>query len=633
MLTHIRLFASLSCLALLMTACSPGHETSEENTDANSETVTWVRENAHPMQTVEPGNGLEDLHALGEMIGDARLVGFGEATHGNREVFQLKHRVFEYLVEEKGFTIFALESPFAETSDLNNYVLHGEGSAEEALASLTMWAWDTEELADLLNWMRAYNQDPANSTKLKVYGFDMQAPERASRLTLDYLDRVDPDLRAAAEEELGQMSRPFSDPDELGWMPIIYELADEASLQMAQQVVTSLEENRDAYIAQSNEVEWSDTHQMALQVLWWIDAYSRDGTHSVLQRDRIMADNIDWILEREGEDAKAFVWAHNSHLTSTPIVERTSVPLNMLGWHLEERYGDDFINIAGLADRGEMTALEAAPDGIVQVFEWPESGPEFLEYQLVQAGLDVALVDMNTLPEDGPVHEYFSEPVLTRHSGGGYNEDNVDRYVLSYQFPQSFDIIAFVRDNTHTRHINIEDYRRVPRTEDPSNLGFENADPDGVPASWIAWTKQIERWGVSVSQSEDATEGNYSAQICRETGRMSPDVAGSLVQRINASELEGETLTLRVSARLDPISEEASAFLRLKIMPDPDSSAHDSSLALYDNLDRDLVESSDWADYTLQTEIPEGTDTILIGLFLRGEGCAWIDDVRWSVSE
>ena len=63
---------------------------------------------AAPLATTEPGGNRDDLAAFGKAVGDARIVSLGEATHGTREFFQLKHRLLEYLVAEKGFTVLAM---------------------------------------------------------------------------------------------------------------------------------------------------------------------------------------------------------------------------------------------------------------------------------------------------------------------------------------------------------------------------------------------------------------------------------------------------------------------------------------------------------------------------------------------
>jgi erythromycin esterase len=42
---------------------------------------------------IEPGSGFADLSALGALIGDAKVVGLGEANHGAHELFRLRHRL------------------------------------------------------------------------------------------------------------------------------------------------------------------------------------------------------------------------------------------------------------------------------------------------------------------------------------------------------------------------------------------------------------------------------------------------------------------------------------------------------------------------------------------------------------
>jgi erythromycin esterase len=75
----------------------------------------WVASTAVRLNTVDAGSGFTDLQPLEDVVGNARIVALGEPTLCNREVFQLKHRMIEFLVTELGFNVFALESPMAET--------------------------------------------------------------------------------------------------------------------------------------------------------------------------------------------------------------------------------------------------------------------------------------------------------------------------------------------------------------------------------------------------------------------------------------------------------------------------------------------------------------------------------------
>jgi len=83
-------------------------------TPPSAEVVELLKKAAVPLSTVEAGHGFEDLRPLAPWVSGTRVVALGEATHGSREFFQLKHRMLEWLATEHGFTVFAIEANFAE---------------------------------------------------------------------------------------------------------------------------------------------------------------------------------------------------------------------------------------------------------------------------------------------------------------------------------------------------------------------------------------------------------------------------------------------------------------------------------------------------------------------------------------
>jgi len=180
-----------------------------EYTARQSAVQQWLRRAAIPLNTVVAGHGFSDLQPLKRLVREARIVSLGEATHGTREFFQLKHRILEFLVSEMGFTVFAIEASMPEAFDINQYILTGEGDPEKALAGLYFWTWNTAEVLEMVRWMRRYNADPNHTAKVKFYGFDMQSATRAVRLTLKYLSRVDPGVASAAAAPVATLENPF----------------------------------------------------------------------------------------------------------------------------------------------------------------------------------------------------------------------------------------------------------------------------------------------------------------------------------------------------------------------------------------------------------------------------------------
>jgi len=164
---------------------------------ADAEVSKWVKDNAHPIHSVTAESGFDDLQAFKAIVGDARIVSLGEATHGSREVFQMKHRLLEFLVKEMGFTTFAIEASLPDCLPINEYVLTGTGDLEEVVAGQGFYVYNTEEVRDMVEWMRRYNADPKTKRKVTFYGVDVQDASSAVTVALNALSKVN--AKRAAE--------------------------------------------------------------------------------------------------------------------------------------------------------------------------------------------------------------------------------------------------------------------------------------------------------------------------------------------------------------------------------------------------------------------------------------------------
>jgi erythromycin esterase-like protein len=168
----------------------------------------WIAGHAIPLSTVEARHGFADLQPLKKVIGDARIVELGEATHGTREFFQLKHRMLEFLATEMGFTIFSIEANMPEAYKLNDYVLRGEGDPAKLLKGMYFWTWDTEEVLDMIRWMREFNQ--SGKGRVEFTGFDMQTITVAGPVVRNFVAKFDPDYGETVESAIAtaQKARP-----------------------------------------------------------------------------------------------------------------------------------------------------------------------------------------------------------------------------------------------------------------------------------------------------------------------------------------------------------------------------------------------------------------------------------------
>lgn len=97
--------------------------------------VPQLKHTVIPLRSALPTGSLADLHPLESMIGGARVVGMGEGTHGTSEFFSMKDRLFRFMVEKMGFTVFAMEANWTDGLKIEEYVTTGRGDIRKALAS------------------------------------------------------------------------------------------------------------------------------------------------------------------------------------------------------------------------------------------------------------------------------------------------------------------------------------------------------------------------------------------------------------------------------------------------------------------------------------------------------------------
>ena len=149
----------------------------------NNQTVYQVT----PNETTD----LTELIPLETLFRNKKIVGMGEATHGTKEFFNMKAKMFKFLATHCGYRIFSIEATYGGTLKVNDYVLYKKGNVLDAMKGMEFWTWDTEEVRDLIEWMRTYNEGKAENEKLKFYGFDCQSFKGPTNALVDYITGVD----------------------------------------------------------------------------------------------------------------------------------------------------------------------------------------------------------------------------------------------------------------------------------------------------------------------------------------------------------------------------------------------------------------------------------------------------------
>ncbi len=575
------------------------------------EVDAWIAEHAAPLRTTEAGHGFDDLAPIGTMIGDAHVVALGEATHGTREFFQLKHRLLEYLVAEKGFTVFGIEASMPEAFDVNEYVLHGRGDPERAVAGLYFRIWNTEEVLDMIRWMRAWNADPAHRRKVKFYGYDLQYPVRAVKRALAYMRSQGSPDAAGFAHDLAPLASAF----EL----VLHRLAPlptrEATRVAANRLVAAFDSHRNEWSRRTGVESYAMARQYAHLVAQFAQLNAL-GLHAGFLRDGMMAENIGWILRHEDPGTRMVVWAHNGHVQAGPF---------RMGQYLRSALGNDLV-ICGFAfDRGAFRAvpssLRALPAPLgggqgLHEFTAPALGGDSLGSALASAGYPLLALDLRQVPTSGPV-AWLREPRRAYSIGAVWAPENPEALVVQDRAPDLYDVLLFAAE-THAARANPQggSVDVLPLLQ-PANGDFESPAAGSPPAAWYA---SADAWlgGYEIDAAHTGCHhGSGCGRVARASASPYGEVFGSLSQPIAPERYQGRTIRVRLYARATPGSDARVWLQAFALQPELASDVSES-----------MVSEAAWREYSLQITVPEHAMALSLGLALEGPGSAWIDDVR-----
>jgi len=405
-----RFYRYLTALAIV--SASVCAQTDMRNSGESFE--RWAKAHATPIQSVEFGSGHADLRPLKSMIGSARVVAFGEPAHGVHESSAFRNKLFRYLVEELDFTAIAVESGLPESRLIYDFIAGGPGTIEQVLREgFSCGPGNTQENEELIRWIREYNSNATNARKVRFYAIDVgrcgQGTPLAYENALAYLTRVDP----ASGQKFRSTLKPYLDRLSEGDAKALSQSESDGLMAAIEDLFALLERERPAYVAATSELDYQWAHRNVMTARQSQRQYRvrpapapgggvpPSAWRPLSQRSSAMADNVRWVIEREGPAGRVFVFAHNGHVKNAPteggiwsVFER---PATVLGQHLRLAYGADLFIIGSCSAKN----AEGLPPGSAE--------PGSLDAALANVGPPRFLLDLRPARADRAVAAWLAE--------------------------------------------------------------------------------------------------------------------------------------------------------------------------------------------------------------------------------
>lgn len=339
----------------------------------------WFAQHAAPLRTTEPSPDDSDLAPILPLIGDARVVALGDATHGTHELYTLKLRLVPYLVAHAGFRTVALEGPY-DLEKLDTFVKTGEGDPAAALDVDAYFFWHVEEALELVRWIRGWNA--AGNPTVSIASIDAVRPRAPADAVVTYLQRIDSAAAGLAAKRY-ECINDYWDRNSYSALPPEYHADCRAG-------VLGVRPEMEAHRADYERATSHDRFETALHAARVAEQTEEDFETQRLSRDQHLAENILWNAAR----AKTIVIGHMVHfgrLTydfNGPVV----VPA---GAYLTEALGGDYVTFASAISSGRLSQL--LPTGVA-VVDIPPPPPADVARTFALAAMPAMLVPLHNVP-------------------------------------------------------------------------------------------------------------------------------------------------------------------------------------------------------------------------------------------
>ncbi len=349
----------------------------------DSNIATAIAASCEPFNSI----GSANLDSLLDRIGDAKVVLLGEATHGTSEFYRMRERISQELIARKGFRFVAIEGDWPDVARLDHYVRHFEFPPSEwtAFARFPTWMWRNNEVRSFVDWLHTRNAGRRLESRVAIYGLDLYSLYTSIRSVLKYLDDVDPDSARIARQRYGCLTPWQADPATYGHAALTgaYRTCEGEVVRMLEDIL----HKQSDYAAHDGE-RFMDAVQNARLVTdaeryYRIMYYGSRASWNL--RDNHMFETLKTLLAFHGPDAKAIVWAHNSHVGDAAATEMSARGEYNIGHLCRKEFGDKAYSI-GFGTHSGTVAAASDWDGPMEVKAVLPSLPQSYEHLCHESG-------------------------------------------------------------------------------------------------------------------------------------------------------------------------------------------------------------------------------------------------------
>ncbi|TLS52564.1 erythromycin esterase family protein [Paenibacillus antri] len=349
----------------------------------------------------------EDYAALALAAADARFALLGEASHGTSEFYAGRAEITKRLIESHGFRFIAVEGDWPSCMALNKYVKRAPDapvSVREAMRAFDRWPswmWANEEIAELVEWLRAYNDKlPEGDVKVGFYGIDVYSLWESLDEMIAYLGKIGSPALEQAQRAFECFEAHQRDEQSYAVSAGLYgEDCEDDVVRLLAKV------RRERHAAAPDAADGEASLSAEVNALVAVDAEAyyrtmvRGDAESWNVRDRHMVDALDLVASFYGPDSRGVVWEHNTHIGDARATDMAREGMVNVGQLTREKYGADAVYAIGFGTYRGTVVAGSSWGAQLEIMTVPPGVPDSWEHLLHEAGAFDKYVLLRNDPE------------------------------------------------------------------------------------------------------------------------------------------------------------------------------------------------------------------------------------------
>jgi len=404
----------------------------------------WLRQNAHKLNSLE-SEDYSDLAFLKPLLKDKTVVSLGENYHRVAEYSSVKTRLIKFLHEELDFDVIAFESGMGDAAAV--FETRDSLTPEEMMGASIFPVWHSKETLELFDYIKEQGKgdDP-----LYLAGYDNQFTSYyLTQFIGEAIAKLDLDKgKAFAQTELHAVTEFYAVMNKFPGSPFSKESAYKKEMQAVidkyvpqyQETIQYVEEHRaEIKAAFPNQPHIDEIILKSLKDhVAFLESGLKDVKEVYSSRDRLMTENLEWVMKTLYPGKKVILWAHNDHLAKNTSKMRVKddngkwiYSFTSMGELLHRKLKDKMYVIGLYMNRGSSVTLNSG-----KPFTIKPATKGSLEHLIMQSGYANSFIDLSKHKVQNAQNAWMFRPIYASEDGLTTDQvlPNVMRFIPKEQY-------------------------------------------------------------------------------------------------------------------------------------------------------------------------------------------------------